>query len=364
MDDNQLSEGIADVDKTALAQARKLLAMGDKLEAMQYAALWKGVISAAKKGNRATANEIYHSLIVIDRYGESREMYKHLYTVLDLGPKHEMVFQTVISTAAAVARFNSGRVPEAMDREWFMKTAGSAYAVILKVGTERCRRYTAEVALNVGSEEVLAAVSEAAMNDSNQSVRKAAGEAYGMHMTSKEIEAARVERKNLLIKYDPTLPQALFIDTIYDAIETILGMKKGDAEDTIVRSAALQLASFPKITKQLDGYFSTVQDHDNLEIIKGSLENALIHALVIGSPNLKNNAVDGLVGVGSDRVRSMLERIMQRELPGSATLLAAMAAYTNISANRLNTVSVLPALRPAHKAPQSATVPARLITRQ
>src|SRR5208283_4944279 len=277
MDDMRLSEGIANNSSVALAYAKRLLTNGDKVSQGEFASMWKGTIEAEINGNMDAARKMASLLDKFGLYGEAQMMYYRMYILLSHNPGNEHLFKVVISTAAEVARLNSGRVPAGMDREWYIKTAGSTFIKLLERGDNICRKYTAEVADNIDSKEMLTALSEVVQNDKDPEVRKAADGACERIRIRRELETAEDDRRYLLGIYDSTLPEALFIDMTYDAIETVLKLTRGSIEGTLLRSSVHQLASFAKNHKQLESLFNTASDTGNLDTIRWSVENALFH---------------------------------------------------------------------------------------
>ncbi len=374
MDNTQLSEGIAKGDNAALACAKNILSGRPSGE--QVAAIWKGTIEAMLKGDILTARAMKEGLDKLNDYSDAKKLYEFLIGVLR-DPRNENTYIYVVRIAAEVARMNSGKVIEGVDNEFFAKIAGLAFIEAIKSGDNDSRKCAADIALsNVDSKDVVAAV-EAAQNDRDPDVRKIARKACERYAVTKELEAAQGDRQHLLAKYapgvieadftsnEPSSPQTLFIDMTYAAIETILKWKIGyDAESMEVKSAAHQLASFAKRPDQLDELFIDFEDKQNLDTIKWSAENALLHALKIGSQSLKEDAVDGLGRIGDDRVQMILGKIILHEKPGTDTYKAATDAHNRISARKLDAGTVLPHLRPAHKPHEPGKVLAQLVTRR
>jgi hypothetical protein len=374
MDNTELSQGIAKGDATALAYAKELLAGSPSGE--HVAAMWKGTIGAIVSGNTPAAKAVNDGLKRLDCYLEAQDLHANLISAL-YSPKDKHAYIRVTSIAAAVARMNSGKAIDGVDKEFYSKAAGLAFIEVLRKGNDISRRFAAEVAINVDSSDVLAALSEAAQNDTDPRVRNAASGACERYRNSKELKTAQDDRTHLLGKYtpqmlegddgitthEPSSPQTLFIDMAYTAVETILKLKKGDLEGIVIRSSVLQLASFTKMTEQLGEHFSTPQDQENLDTMRWSVENALLHALRTGSQSLKQDAVDGLERIGEDRVELVLRDIILRELPGSHTSLAALETQARIAARKLSIPQVLPHLKPAHARP-AVVLAKQKLTRQ
>jgi hypothetical protein len=368
MNNEELTERIADANPEALAYARDLLAdKGGKdakngVSGEQFAAVWKGAILAAAKGKMTAALEVYSNLVKFQDYIDASYTYMPLLRIT-CDPKSEIAFKSVISTAAAAARMNAGDVPEGMDKEWYVKTAGSVFIAILKEGTDQSKQYAAELAANLESKEVLATLAEVAETDRNPFVRKAAGDTCGRHRLIKEIEIARDDHAYLLKRYDPDSPQTLFIDMMYTAIDTVLGLKSGSPENSEVKTSVLQLVSFTKNPEHLDALFSANQDQENMDIVRWSVENALLHALSTGSMDLKGKAVNGLARIGSDRIKSALETIIKFDEFGSDTWKAAKEARARI-AGKGPEVFVLPPIKPVRRADMVTIQLPRKPTRQ
>jgi hypothetical protein len=151
-----------------------------------------------------------------------------------------------------------------------------------------------------------------------------------------ELEKARADKRFLLEQEykGGKSPQALCIEIIYAAIESLLSMKKGDTEGSETRIQLLHLVSFAGKPDELGYLFGSESGEKTIRTINESVENALLHVVATASVDLKETAAEGLVKMGSERAGDILSAIARRESGKGATSAVASEAIARMRRNR------------------------------
>ncbi|MFN7991854.1 MAG: hypothetical protein U0R44_06905 [Candidatus Micrarchaeia archaeon] len=112
---------------------------------------------------------------------------------------------------------------------------------------------------------------------------------------------------------DPTSPQRMYVEFIFDAVKTVYGplpLTKRQSDDLEI--AVKQLSAHGANPGQIEAIFESKSDQFNLRKVMKSVENALLHAFANNGGSVRELAASGLERIGSERVQTVLERIVAR----------------------------------------------------
>lgn len=220
---------------------------------------------------------------------------------------------TMEDAAEALSRFGIDAKEMVEDLVWSgssetRKNAIGAYLALY--GDDKVARYALSI-MAIEDAEISNLLGELAKEGIN-GIRSAASEILIMKRQGSERAGAVSDREFLLeTEYpDPTSPQRLYIDCVFDAVERVLGSKASNRNELEI--AVRQLAAYGTSPGQIEAIFESKSDKHNLKIILRNVENALLHAVASPDPDIRSQAACGLEKIGSDRIEQILERIVER----------------------------------------------------
>jgi hypothetical protein len=227
---------------------------------------------------------------------------------LVFGQCGEQAFKHAISVGAAIATgVVDGRAAE---------IAKACLVNAALNGGEETRRYSVEALAQFTNDMQLKQILVAIEKADRGAVKEAASYALRTIRENDEIETARADRDSVLFEYpEGQSPQSVYIDMIFTAVETVL-TKTGKKDE--VKIAVKQLTCFGANPEPM----AELIDEPNMGLIQRNVENALVHALVHGDQGIADEAKIGIRKIGSDRVMTILDRVVERERGEDGTLTA------------------------------------------
>jgi hypothetical protein len=359
--DTRLPDQLAENDPSAISMASGYVAARN-LSKNELSQVWNGTILGILRypGSKGLIS-LCMGLIELKQEPESRDMYENLFSMIAFA-KTTQAYIPTIRTGAAIARLTNGEVPPGMDSEGFMKLAKQAFLRAVEEGHESCKVYAIEALRHMKDYEVRNVLTGIARNSDISELKAAAGDSIGHMRKISELEQAKADLEFLIeIEYaDPTSPQPMYIEQIFQAVETALRIRKEDEETPNVAVSLVKLNAYSGKPSQIDELFPSKNDRDNLKRVDRNVENALLHALTDGNPAQKSRAAEGLVKLGSDRVEQILDSIVKREGEGTGTGAIASEALSRIRGDKTE-VFFLPHIKPPqHVKSASAAVPRKL----
>lgn len=352
MELKDLAQRVAEGDPASIGMAEGLL-KANRLIGAEIHSLWLATLTGILRNPSSGLIKMGVALSDTKQEPESREMYESLF-LMCASTKRDKAYVGTIQTGAAVARLTSGKEPEGMDKDAYLKLAKQGFMKMIEENEGDARTYAAEALRHIKDYDVKMVLTNIARTSDISALKTAAQESMGHIRSTDELEQAMADKEFLLeVEYpDTTCPQVVYVDTLYSAIENALLMKKGKTEDQKLQISMMQLLSFTEKRPEIDYLFSSENDKDNLKRIERSVENALLNVLTNGSPQIKGRAAEGLVNIGSDRVENILDAITAREGEASDTGKVSSEALSRIRGNKTE-IFFLPDITPP---PPSAKV--------
>lgn len=334
----------------------------------EISSAWKAVMESylSGKGNNSALVDLGIRLCDITQNPEAREMYEKLF-MLTAFPVNPNSYIAIIGVGAAVVKINKGEVQtSALDGQWYLEAARKALIRAVHATEDAIKSgrtfgmanealeqnviFVMEALRHLEGPEVKGELSFILRNGFGDKVKSVAGESIGPLRIREELRGAKADRRFLLeAAYpDPTMPQGMFIECIFSAVETVYSPKAGGTDMAI---AVRQLASFGANP----GPMGELLDAQSMNTITRNVENALLHALTNGDERVRVDAAGGLQKIGSDRIEDILERIVARVGEGSETGALASEALSTIRGGKVEIFDVaFPPPRSARPAPPVA----------
>ncbi|MBU0532368.1 hypothetical protein KKB44_02640 [Candidatus Micrarchaeota archaeon] len=278
------------------------------LSQSQIIQLWECTIKAALRGVDAV-NPVGFKLAETGEV-EIRDIYEDLFA-LTIFSHLGSSFRQTISTGANVVKVQNDCIKcRDFDKERYLELAKRCLINVVKNGHENSQVFAVEGLRNfedrTGIREELLRI---AQRKNDAQLMKAIEGSLAEIRIKNEIEIAHADRKLILETdyYDDTTPGKLYIDIIFGAVETVFtDMGKNNYA---VMGAIVQLSRAGIKSANMDG----ILDVGTQQIIAKNIENALLHALTHGTEEMREEAKQGLVEIGSDRTMQILDRIAERE---------------------------------------------------
>jgi hypothetical protein len=252
-------------------------------------------------------------------------------------PDYSELHEKTIMTIAAVARLRGyrGETSEGFDTQKYLSLAKEALLSVLQKGNEENKIYAAEgLRYFEDDPEVKEALVEVMRNGEPPSVKEAVGQSLGHIRVDAEKADAIGDRILLMFRYpDETSPQALYLEFIYNAVETVVDNVKNPEKAEDYRIALRQLVAFGTNPGPVNNMF----DDEGRKTIGESVENALLHVLTNCPKDMKNlreEAMKGLEAIASERVEMILIKIAERYNEGSEVREAAVNTLAAIQKKR------------------------------
>lgn len=220
-------------------------------------------------------------------------------------PSSPIIFSVIIRLGAAVVRV----------KEDASTTSGECLALAkdaLIYAANNCdngsRKYALEALRHFDDPEVRAFLLESASTSPAQ-LRAAAEESISFIYSNENLATARSDRKTILSMYpDPSSIQYSYASSLFDSIKQILVKKPANRAERIELAAnILVLTSFCNAPPEIPTFPEAVRS-----VMQRNVENALIHAFMSHTGQLRIMADAGLEALSSERVERILERVLQR----------------------------------------------------
>jgi hypothetical protein len=345
-------------DADAIAKVRSGLVPGS-LKEREITPLWESVIiRIIAEGDKGARKELIDLGMELCDMAQSNEIYEDLFAIAAF-PHSPKAYVYTIKTGANVVRANEGRFDKRVNGHngIFLEMAKQCLKKVLEKGNAEAREYAADALRHFTNDDgVKRALLEVLGNGAPLNVKDAAGGSLGYIRLKRESEIANAEMLILRLKYHSDTPQANYIDYIHGAIDTVMKSVDDPEKAMEARIAVKQLSTFG----MRPGPVGHLLDEHSLNIMRESVENALLHALAKGDGETREEAINGLEAIGSERVDRILTKIAERNMEGNGARNAALRVLKAIQKKKLGYELPPPLpLRSINKLKQKARVTAR-----
>jgi len=249
------------------------------------------------------------------------EKLQRIYTAIAEG-----AYAQTISVGAGVVESNDDRTKE---------VAKKCLINVAQYGNSKSRRYAIEALElfqnDIGVRRLIGTIEQ---RDSDQELRKIAGSTMKSIRENDEIETAIADGEFLVeTQYqDPTLPQRMYIETVFDAVVGVLSDPNPSEANTNTMVLMKQLTTFGVAPGPMEGLI----DSYDFRKIKKNIANAMIHALVFGDEKIQKMAASAIekICAREDEVGKNTLKILDRV----ATRHRNDTGYMNETGSRIRTL--------------------------
>lgn len=303
-------DGIAEGNLTQIMVATTYLENGMLLQS-DMVRLWEAVVEGSLKGSREAAR-LGLKMSESSQEPEIRELYEDLIP-LAYYSNHEKAFRQTISTGASIVRVQNGSIKSnGFEPAKYLELAKRCLLKIVREGNDYAKPFAVEALRNLEDQEgVKNELIAMAQRQNDPKLMTTVFESLTRIRKDEELEIARSDRQMILEagEYDETTPGRLYVEMLFQSIETVLSDVGKKGRETGVTAAVMQLAN-AGITTETPG---ELLDELSIKLVQKNIENALFHALCYGTKRMKDEAADGLAAIGGERVTYTLKKIMERE---------------------------------------------------
>jgi hypothetical protein len=303
--------------------------------------VWIETISRMLEENDKDARKKLHDLGLnisnIDH--PQRDAYEDLFSLV-LFAESPYAYAQVIKVGAHIARMERRyKIDMSKRHVAYIELAKKCLEKVAAKGSEEPRKYAVIVLRNLWIDtKVKPVLLNTLRNDESDVVKKAAGESLGYIRIKEEVKRASSDLLMLRFRYPSTTIQADILKCIYAAVDKIYKSLNDPKKTGEIKIALIQLSSFKINSETIRNLF----DEESLDIIEGSIENALLHALTKGSTDIRVEALQDLEKRGSKRLCLILRKIIEREEEGSEVREAAFEVHKVMQEKRWNFEPPLP----------------------
>jgi hypothetical protein len=238
--------------------------------------------------------------------------------------------EAVESAAIALSKF--GLDPKELIEEMILKGNKEAISAYLSIYHKSPADIYSLAVMADEKREIKLELGSLSKSDDDRHIAKVAGIAMSYVRNRDELDSAVQDRRFLCddIIQDPTTPQMMYVECVFDAVEKVLGAgPRTDIEKMEYQAALKQLTTFGADPGAMKGLL----DNHTLKLIRRNVENALLHALV--ASDFRDLACAGLEKIGSDRIEEVLDKIVARIGESSPAGIAASEALENIRGRKI-----------------------------